>query len=47
MQNARIAMDQEKYQKEFDDPPWISMVDHVVVYRKKDIRVVYWDGIEK
>ena len=95
MQNARIAMDQEKYQKEFDelaerhrqvkqeyeeqalaseqdigrvaqidyfintleemdapvtefdDQLWISMVDHVVVHSKDDIRVVYRDGIEK
>ena len=95
MQNARIAMDQEKYQQEFDelverhrqvkqeyeeqtlaseqdigrvaqidyfistleemdapvtefdDQLWISMVDHVVVHSKDDIRVVYRDGIEK
>lgn len=95
MQNARIAMDQEKYQEEFDelverhrkvkqeyeeqalvseqdigrvaqidyfintleemdapvtefdDQLWISMVDHVVVHSKDDIRVVYRDGIEK
>lgn len=94
MRNARIAMDQEQYQKEFDElvarhsrikqeyeeqaitaeqdvgrvaqvdyfisnleelrAPitefderlWISMVDHVVVYRKEDIRVVYRGGIE-
>ena len=26
---------------------WISMVDHVVVHSKDDIRVVYRDGIEK
>ena len=26
---------------------WISMVDHVVVHSKEDIRVVYRDGIEK
>ena len=95
MQNARISMDQEKYQEEFDelverhrkvkqeyeeqalaseqdigrvaqidyfintleemdapvtefdDQLWISMVDHVVVHSKDDIRVVYRDGIEK
>ena len=95
MQNARISMDQEKYQEEFDelverhrkvkqeyeeqalaseqdigrvaqidyfintleemdapvtefdDQLWISMVDHVVVHSKEDIRVVYRDGIEK
>ena len=95
MQNARIAMDQEQYQKEFDElverhsrvkqeyeeqaiaaeqdvgrvaqidyfistleelnapvtefdeQLWISMVDHVVVHSKEDIRVVYRDGIEK
>lgn len=95
MQNARIAMDQEKYQEEFDelverhrkvkqeyeeqalvseqdigrvaqidyfintleemdapvtefdDQLWISMVDHVVVHSKDDIRVVYRNGIEK
>ncbi len=95
MQNARIAMDQEQYQQEFDelverhrkvkqeyeeqalaseqdigrvaqidyfintleemdapvtefdDQLWISMVDHVVVHSKDDIRVVYRDGIEK
>lgn len=95
MRNARIAMDQEQYQKEFDelaarhsrikqeyeeqaiaaeqdvgrvaqidyfirnleelDAPitefddrlWISMVDHVVVHSKEDIRVVYRDGIEE
>ena len=95
MQNARIAMDQEQYQKEFDElverhsrvkqeyeeqaiaaeqdvgrvaqidyfistleelnapvtefdeQLWISMVDHVVVHSKEDIRVVYLDGIEK
>ena len=54
MQNARIVMDQEKYQEEmdalvteFDDQLWISMVDHVVVHSKDDIRVVYRDGIEK
>ena len=94
-QNARIAMDQEQYQKEFDElverhsrvkqeyeeqaiaaeqdvgriaqidyfistleelnapvtefdeQLWISMVDHVVVHSKEDIRVVYRDGIEK
>ena len=93
MQNARIAMDQEQYQKEFDElverhsrvkqeyeeqaiaaeqdvgrvaqidyfistleelnapvtefdeQLWISMVDHVVVHSKEDIRVVYRDGI--
>ena len=32
---------------EFDEQLWISMVDHVVVYSKTDIRVVYRDGIEK
>ena len=32
---------------EFDDQLWISMVDHVVVHSKEDIRVVYRDGIEK
>ena len=32
---------------EFDDQLWISMVDHVVVHSKDDIRVVYRDGIEK
>ena len=32
---------------EFDDQLWISMVDHVVVHIKDDIRVVYRDGIEK
>lgn len=95
MQNARIAMDQEKYQKEFDElverhrqvkekcekqvlsseqdvgrvaqidyfistlekmeapitefdeQLWVSMVYHVVVHSKEDIRVVYRDGIEK
>ena len=95
MQNARISMDQEKYQEEFDelverhrkvkqeyeeqalaseqdigrvaqidyfintleemdapvtefdDQLWISMVDHVVVLSKEDIRLVYRDGIEK
>ena len=26
---------------EFDDQLWISMVDHVVVHSKDDIRVVY------
>ena len=89
MQNARIAMDQEQYKKEFDElverhsrvkqeyeeqaiaaeqdvgrvaqidyfistleelnapvtefdeQLWISMVDHVVVHSKEDIRVVY------
>ena len=76
-QNARIAMDQEQYQKEFDElverhsrvaqidyfistleelnapvaefdeQLWISMVDHVVVHSKEDIRVVYRDGIEE
>ena len=43
-------MDQEQYQKEFDEfdeQLWISMVDHMVVYSKEDIRVVYRDGIEK
>lgn len=47
MQNARIAMDQEKYQKEFDELLLVSMVYHVVVHSKEDIRVVYRDGIEK
>ena len=32
---------------EFDEQLWISMVDHVVVHSKDDIRVVYRDGIEK
>ena len=32
---------------EFDEQLWISMVDHVVVHSKEDIRVVYRDGIEK
>ena len=32
---------------EFDERLWISMVDHVVVYSKTDIWVVYRDGIEK
>ena len=30
-----------------DGQLWISMVDHVVVHSKEDIRVVYRDGIEK
>ena len=95
MQNARIAMDQEKYQQEFDElverhnrvkqeyeeqsiaaeqnvgrvsqidyfinsleklnAPviefdqrlWISMVDHVVVHSREDIRVAYRDGMKK
>ena len=95
MQNARIAMDQEQYQKEFDElverhsrvkqeyeeqaiaaeqdvgrvaqidyfintleelnapvtefdeQLWISMVDHVVIQSKEDIRWVYRDGIER
>ena len=33
--------------KAFDNQLWISMVDHVVVHSKEDIRVVYRDGIEK
>lgn len=32
---------------EFDEQLWISMVNHVVVHCKEDIRVVYRDGIEK
>ena len=32
---------------EFDDQLWISMVGHVVVLSKEDIRLVYRDGIEK
>ena len=31
----------------FDNQLWISMVDHVVVLSKEDIRLVYRDGIEK
>ena len=31
---------------EFDEQLWISMVDHMVVHSKDDIRVVYRDGIE-
>ena len=40
-------MNQEKYQKEFDEQLWISMVDYVMVHSKEDIRVMYRDGIEK
>ena len=32
---------------EFDEQLWVSMVDHVVVHSKEDIRVVYRAGIEK
>ena len=32
---------------EFDEQLWISMVDHVLVHSKEDIRVVYRDGIER
>ena len=31
---------------EFDERLWISMVDHVVVYSKTDIWVVYRDGMK-
>lgn len=32
---------------EFDEQLWVSMVYHVVVHSKEDIRVVYRDEIEK
>ena len=32
---------------EFDEQLWISMVDHVVVHSREDIRVVYRDGMKK
>ena len=32
---------------EFDRRLWISMVDHVVVSSKEDIRVVYRDGMKQ
>ena len=32
---------------DFDQRLWISMVDHVVVHSREDIRVVYRDGMKK
>ena len=40
-------MSEDIFNKEETYQLWISMVDHVVVHSKEDIRVVYRDGIEK
>ena len=40
-------MSEDIFNKEETYQLWISMVDHVVVHSKEDIRVVYRDGIGK
>ena len=42
-----VRMSEDIFNKEETYQLWISMVDHVVVHSKEDIRVVYRDGIEK
>ena len=41
-----VRMSEDIFNKEETYQLWISMVDHVVVHSKEDIRVVYRDGIE-
>lgn len=42
-----VRMSEDIFNKEETYQLWISMVDHVVVHSKEDIRVVYRDGIGK
>lgn len=42
-----VRMSEDIFNNEETYQLWISMVDHVVVHSKEDIRVVYRDGIGK
>ena len=52
-EHARIAQDQEEYQKrydgiieDFDDSLWGCMVEHITVSRNKEMTVTFRDGTE-
>ncbi len=52
-ENARIAQDQEEYQKrydgiieDFDESLWGCMVEHITVGRNKEMTVIFRDGTE-
>ena len=55
-ENAHFAIDQDDYQMrqlrerdlltEFREEDWMTMADHMVVYSKDDIRVIFKDGTE-
>jgi len=40
------ALEERGFLTEFDESLWASLVDHMTVYSKNDIRVTFKDGTE-